>query len=103
LVIHSVPVADAMADGPHTVLVLVDLSDTPKPRPASLEQLFGLTRAEARLAVQFASGCTPAHIAAENGLSLATVRSQLASVFAKTQTSRQTELVALLARVAILP
>jgi DNA-binding CsgD family transcriptional regulator len=34
---------------------------------------------------------------------MATVRSQLASVLAKTQTRRQAELVALLARIAILP
>jgi DNA-binding CsgD family transcriptional regulator len=55
------------------------------------------------LAVQITRGDTPADIARETGVSIATVRSQLASVFAKTQTGRQAELVALLARVAILP
>ena len=50
-----------------------------------------------------ASGATPAEIAADNLVSMATVRSQLASVLAKTQTRRQAELVALLARLAILP
>jgi DNA-binding CsgD family transcriptional regulator len=65
--------------------------------------MFGLTPAEERLAVQITRGDTPADIARETGVSIATVRSQLAAVFAKTQTGRQAELVALLARVAILP
>lgn len=74
-----------------------------QPRGEVLERLFGLTGAEARLAIRIGRGDTPADVAQETGVSMATVRSQLAAVFAKTQTSRQAELVALLARVAILP
>ena len=64
---------------------------------------FGLTAAEAKVAVQIGRGDMLADIAGEHGVSVATVRSQLASVFAKTQTRRQTELAMLLARIAILP
>ena len=42
-------------------------------------------------------------IAKDHRVCVATVRSQLASVFAKTNTRRQTELAMLLARIAILP
>jgi DNA-binding CsgD family transcriptional regulator len=41
-------------------------------------------------------------VAAERGVQLTTVRSQLQSLFAKTETNRQVELVRLLARLAAL-
>jgi DNA-binding CsgD family transcriptional regulator len=102
LALHAVPIGEGDVQA-RTMVILVDLSTTPQPRSEVLEKLFGLTAAEARLAIQIGRGDTPADIALENGVSIATVRSPLASVFAKTQTSRQAELVALLARVAILP
>jgi DNA-binding CsgD family transcriptional regulator len=68
-----------------------------------LQRMFGLTMAETRLAIQMARGDVPADVARSRRLSRTTIRSQLASVFAKTQTRRQAELVTLLARVAVLP
>jgi DNA-binding CsgD family transcriptional regulator len=65
--------------------------------------MFGLTKAELKLASAIASGFTPTDLAREWRISRATVRSQLASIFAKTHTHRQAELVALLARVSLLP
>ena len=103
LVLHAVPLSNEAEAGPHTVLILLDLDSTPLPRPSVLQRMFALTPAEAKLAIEIASGETPANIAKENLVSMATVRSQLASVLAKTQTRRQAELVALLARLAILP
>jgi len=103
LVLHAVPIGDNPDAGARTVLILVDLSFNPEPAPEVLEKMFGLTPAEARTAIQITRGETPADIAQGCGVSIATVRSQLASVFAKTQTGRQAELVALLARVSILP
>jgi DNA-binding CsgD family transcriptional regulator len=102
LVLHATPIGGGDAQA-YTVLIIVDLSTIPQPKSEVLQKLFGLTAAEARLAIQITRGETPADIALGNGVSIATVRSQLAAVFAKTQTSRQAELVALLARVAILP
>ena len=67
-----------------------------------LAVLFGLSRAEARLALRLLAGQTPQECAREAGVGVATVRSQLHSMFAKTGARRQAELVALLARVPVL-
>jgi DNA-binding CsgD family transcriptional regulator len=100
LAVHSIPL-DGLADGGGRALVMVDLSVEPK--AAVLEKLFNLTPAEATLAVKIGQGKTPAAVARSNGVTISTVRSQLAAVFAKTNTQRQAELVALLARVSLLP
>jgi DNA-binding CsgD family transcriptional regulator len=103
LVLHAVPVAEGAASGPHTVVILVDLDATPRPLPDALQKIFKLTSAEARLAIEIASGKGLPEIADDHHTAITTVRKQLASVFAKTYTHRQAELVALLARVSILP
>ena len=72
------------------------------PHPRILGVLFGLSRAEARLALRLLAGQTPQECAREAGVGVATVRSQLHSMFAKTGARRQAELVALLARVPVL-
>lgn len=61
-----------------------------------LMQLFGLTRAEARLAQVLASGQSLQKAAERLGIAQSTVRSQLKSIFAKTNTNRQSQLVRLL-------
>ena len=86
-----------------TILVLVDTDAFLRPRPRTLRRMFGLTAAEMNLAWGIASGRAPADLARQRHVSPATVRSQLASIFTKTNTRRQAELVALLARVALLP
>lgn len=63
---------------------------------ADLEQLFGLSRAEARLAQLLADGLSMDEAAEHLGVSRNTVRSQLQAVFAKTGTNRQGDLVRLL-------
>jgi DNA-binding CsgD family transcriptional regulator len=78
----------------------------PKPDPASdpagmpalvqLRAQFGLTKAEARLALSLAAGASLPSMAQAFDVKLTTVRSQLQQVFAKTGTSRQAELVAVL-------
>jgi DNA-binding CsgD family transcriptional regulator len=66
------------------------------PEVARLRAEFGLTKAEARLALRLAEGSSLASAARAFNVKLTTVRSQLQQVFVKTGTSRQTELVALL-------
>jgi DNA-binding CsgD family transcriptional regulator len=68
-----------------------------------LVELFGLTPAEAQLAVALLAGKRLAHIAAERGVQLPTVRNQLRAVLAKTGTGRQAELVRLLATLPAIP
>jgi DNA-binding CsgD family transcriptional regulator len=74
----------------------------PEDDAASLQQIlancYALTRAELRLAVQLFDGLSLADAAALNSVSLETVRAQLKAVFNKTDTRRQSELVALLSR-----
>ncbi|MDE2380534.1 MAG: helix-turn-helix transcriptional regulator [Bradyrhizobium sp.] len=63
-----------------------------------MRTVFDLTEAEARLAARLGSGQALDEIAHELRLSKETVRAQLKSVFAKTNTHRQSELAALLSR-----
>jgi len=84
-------------------IILLDLDVHPEPSPRTLQRLFGFTAAETQLAVELARGHNLLDIARARRLSRTTVRSQLASLFVKTQTRRQAVLVALLGRVAILP
>jgi DNA-binding CsgD family transcriptional regulator len=103
LAMHAVPIGDGARNGVHTAIILIDLEEAPEPNPTVLQKMFGLTAAEADLAIRLARGETPADIAQEKKITIATVRSQLASVLAKTRTKRQAELVSLLARVSLLP
>jgi DNA-binding CsgD family transcriptional regulator len=64
------------------------------PDPLVLEVAFGLTPAEARVAARIAAGSTVEAIALANGVSTATVRTQLSQVFAKVGVRRQHELAA---------
>lgn len=86
-----------------SIVVLLDLDTFPVPNPTTLKLLFGLTFAEARLAFHLAQGRTPNEIAKLLRVSRTTVRSQLAAIFSKTNTKRQSTLVALLSRIAVLP
>ncbi|AWN45774.1 hypothetical protein DK419_05110 [Methylobacterium terrae] len=83
--------------------MLVSVTDLDRGREVAPEPLvaaFGLTPGEAGLAsLLFACGHLDA-VAAARGVAIATVRSQLKSVFAKTGATSQGELIALLARVS---
>jgi len=100
LAIYQLPVAIPPGSA---MLIFVDIDTYLQPRPRTLQRMFGLTKAELKLASAIASGFKPTDLAREWRISRATVRSQLASIFAKTHTHRQAELVALLARVSLLP
>jgi DNA-binding CsgD family transcriptional regulator len=58
-----------------------------------LARLYGFTQAEARLAQVLCSGVDLSHAAGQLGITRNTARNQLQSVFAKTGTRRQNELV----------
>lgn len=60
---------------------------------ATVKKVFGLTKAEARLANNLLAGLTIAEVSQSQHISLNTLRTQLKSVFAKTNTKRQIELV----------
>lgn len=79
---------------PDDVARAADLAGLPE--VARLRAEFGLTKAEARLALHLAEGSSLASAAQAVGVKLTTIRSQLQQIFAKTGTSRQSELVAML-------
>jgi DNA-binding CsgD family transcriptional regulator len=62
---------------------------------APVSEAFGLTGAEARMALKIAAGQQLAEIAALEKITMETARSRLKLVFAKTGTHRQTELALL--------
>jgi DNA-binding CsgD family transcriptional regulator len=72
----------------------------PVPSEASLKSLFDLTPAEARLAQHLACGDSVEEVAQTLHIKMTTARTQLAAIFAKTETRRQAKLVAILSRVA---
>ena len=94
--------SNAMADNA-SAIILVDLDSCAQPSLATLQQIFGLTSAEGSLAIAMVQGIAPDEIAERRSVSRTTIRTQLASVFAKTQTRRQAELVARLGRLGVLP
>jgi DNA-binding CsgD family transcriptional regulator len=89
--------ADALAPC-QAVIVLVDLDARPRPPESALCASFGLTAAEARLAIRLATGKPLEQVADEIGVAYETARSQLKAIFAKTETHRQAELVAVMAQ-----
>jgi DNA-binding CsgD family transcriptional regulator len=81
------------------LLTLNALGPKPGPPAAILAKTFRLTPAQAKLACVIARGASPEIAAGELKISRETARNQLKSVFAKTDTHRQSELVALILQV----
>jgi DNA-binding CsgD family transcriptional regulator/PAS domain-containing protein len=86
---------------PATLVCITDPDAEAKPPQEQLVALFGLTQAEATLAGALLAGRDLREIAERSGRSINTLRSQLATLMAKTDTSRQAELVRLLSRLPI--
>lgn len=82
---------------PSAAVYVADLDDLGLLRPETLTQLYGLTSAEARLAVGLARGAELSELSSTWHVSRETLRTQLKAVFAKTGVRRQSELVRLLA------
>jgi DNA-binding CsgD family transcriptional regulator len=83
----------------HALLTLNALGPRPGPPAAILAKAFRLTPSEAKLACIIARGAPPDIAARELKISRETARNQLKSVFAKTDTHRQSALVALILQV----
>ena len=72
-----------------------DATDVKLSGRATLEGLYSLTKAEAKLVELLAAGNSLDEVATARGITMNTARSQLKQVFAKTDTKRQGELVQL--------
>jgi DNA-binding CsgD family transcriptional regulator/PAS domain-containing protein len=100
ILLRPLPLVEA-SDGSRNPSVAIFISDPGKPRETPREvlmQLFGFTRAEARLAMQLAQGATLDEAAENLHISRNTVKSHLSSVFSKTGVARQANLVQLILR-----
>jgi len=86
----------ATPKGAVAVVFISDPDQKPVLRSEILHELYGLTPAEARLAVLLLDGKSLAETADSIGVTHETVRSQIKSVLHKTETARQGELIRLL-------
>lgn len=99
-IVHLVPIVGAANDvfsGGSAILLVTPVIPASVPTANVLQGLFDLTPAEARLAALVAAGHRPQEAAAQLKISTETARTVLKRLFAKTGTSRQAELVSLLA------
>ncbi len=64
--------------------------------PDTLNRIYALTPAESRVAIQIANGLSVKEIAADNQVSVLTVRTQLRNVFEKMGVNRQQDIVKIL-------
>ncbi len=78
------------------LVLVVDPDQAQRTRTAELQQLYGLTRAEAVVATYIGRGQGLQSVADELHVTLSTVRIHLQRVFEKTNTHRQAQLVRLL-------
>lgn len=96
LALCVVPIRDGAGDARTNAMVLL----RPIERDCNVEiearRLFGLTRKEAKFASAIASGLSLLEAATSDGVTLATARSHLKSIFRKTGLSRQSQVAALL-------
>jgi DNA-binding CsgD family transcriptional regulator len=93
--VYVMPIA---VGGGDSVLSMFDSAMSIGPNPALLRDALGLTLSEAKVAALVGAGTAPQKAADQLGLAEDTVRKTLKTIFSKVGVTRQSELVALLAR-----
>ena len=88
---------DAFGDQPVAMLMIHEPGKRLVLDTYAVGKCFGLSPAEAKIAVAIAGGYSPEYIAKKHAVELSTVRTQLKAVYSKTGASRQAELVSVLA------
>jgi DNA-binding CsgD family transcriptional regulator len=89
-------------DRAHAIVMVLDPRRVVLPTETQLKTAFGLSCGEARLAIRLAAGETLESAAGICGISYETARKRVKAAFEKTDTRRQSELVALVIRVGTL-
>jgi DNA-binding CsgD family transcriptional regulator len=84
-------------------MILVADPDARSPSERDLTELFGLSPAESRLTVALLAGKTMREVAADSGVQITTLRTQLSSVLRKVGVSRQAELMRVLSNIPVVP
>lgn len=77
------------------VAFIIDPAALKLPDASRLETLFGLTPAQARVALEFSAGGTYAQVARRLRVTVHTVRSHIREIYVKTRVNREAELVRL--------
>jgi DNA-binding CsgD family transcriptional regulator len=83
-------------------MILVTDPDTRFPSARDLAELFGLSRAESRLAMALLAGKALRDIAADSSIQITTARTQLSSILRKVGVTRQTELIRVLSSIPVI-
>jgi DNA-binding CsgD family transcriptional regulator len=96
LMIAPLPLADSLQTHGGALLFAFDPEATPNVTVDLIRRLFALSEAEAELSAALCCGKTLDDVASQRGTSINTIKSQLKSIFLKTGTKRQSELVSLL-------
>jgi len=86
----------------HAIVMVLDPGRVVLPTEGQLKSAFGLSCGEARLAIRLAAGEPLESAAGSCGISYETARKRIKVAFEKTDTRRQSELVALVVRVGTL-
>ena len=94
--------ADLSLPDAAVLLFIIDHANRAGVPIAWIMDAYGLTQAEARVALAASSGMSLPEVAIQLGLSINTVKTQLGRVFDKTGTGRQTELARLMASIAMI-
>lgn len=95
ILVTPFPLRD-LSEAGHVLVTFRSPSEKIALSPAILQQLFGLTVAEACLALSLVNGDSLAKIMSQRGVSENTIRTQLGQVMRKTDTCNQRELIGLL-------
>lgn len=95
--LELMPVQGAATDpfAEHPAVAIASLRRGAHNKALALRQLYGLTAAEARVAVQVAEGRIAAEVAGATGLSITTIRTHIAAAMGKLGVERQAQLVSL--------
>ena len=102
LTVHAIGATCSLGRQQHPLpervaLILCDGERSSVPSKQHLRRLYDLTPAEAELVLLLARGLRLEEAACARGIRIGTARAQLKSVFGKTDTHRQAELIRLLA------
>lgn len=96
---HPLPRERSLFDCGAVLLLFKPVNDD-RQRAELLQKNFRLTESEADVAMLLAKGLSPNNVAAQRGVSIATIRSQIQSLYSKLDIRRQVELVSLIAGLA---